>query len=152
MVHYQLTIYCTTHFEFEDDHSTSCWNISYCQQHSFFSGGSRPSDKRGAPVSKKFFFGPSASFWSKNGGVGWVPGPPLDPPLYLEVLWPIDHFNPHSIVTKQLYSSLMKIRIIKISVETGHIFCSNSVLECRVKVSSLCNLGYWSLFCGLLQG
>ena len=58
-----------------------------------FSGGSRPSDKggggrghpdpeiRGGPVSKKIFSGLGASFWSKNKGGPFPPGPPLDSPL-----------------------------------------------------------------------
>ena len=43
---------------------------------------------RGGPPSQKIFFSPSASFWSKIGGGGWdgSPAPPLDPPLYLELL------------------------------------------------------------------
>ena len=52
-----------------------------------FSGRSRPSDKggggrghpdpeiRGGPVSKKIFSGLGASFWSKNKGGPFPPGP-----------------------------------------------------------------------------
>ena len=42
----------------------------------------------GPPVSKRFFFALRSHFGLKmgGGGVGRVPGPPLDPPLYLELL------------------------------------------------------------------
>ena len=72
-------------------------NYAACQRHLFnrsapYSGGSRPSDKRGpglpdpeirqGAVSKKIFAALRASVWSKNKGGGQATqAPPLDPPL-----------------------------------------------------------------------